>query len=320
MVRKSMLTLKKKVSILIPLYNAEKWISATINSILEQSYENLEIIFVDDGSTDNSLAIAKSYESKRLKVYQQENKGGCAARNKALELCTGDYIVFFDADDIMYKDKIKNQMEMVEKYGDDYIYSSQWIPFTNEVPIIFPPKTVIDKDFESTIDWLTTSWLNRSGQTGVWLTPKKIIEQSGKWDETLKVNQDGEYFFRVLLKSKGVKFVDNAYLFYRRELATSISNKYIPERANSMLQSYISYEKILDLKDTTEVRKALAFNYAKFIYIYHKKEKELINIAWQRIEKLNVDEKWKIGGKKFQLLCSLIGFRNALKLKKIKII
>ncbi|MBL1233292.1 MAG: glycosyltransferase family 2 protein [Vicingaceae bacterium] len=306
----------KKVSILIPLYNAEQYIAETIDSIFKQTYENIEIIIVDDGSTDNSYEIAKTYASEKVKVFQQENKGGCAARNKALELSTGEYIVFFDADDIMYKDKIKNQIELVEKYGDDYIYSSQWISFTGNTPTVFPHKTVIDKDFDSPIDWLSTSWLNKSGAVGIWLTPKKLIEQAGKWNETLKVNQDGEYFFRVLLKSKGVKFTDNAYLFYRREITTSISNKHIPERAESILKSYISYEKILELKDTTEVRKALAFNYTKFIYIYHKKEKELINIAWQRIENLNVDEKWKIGGKKFQLLCQLIGFRNALKLKK----
>lgn len=306
----------KKVSILIPLYNAEQYIAETIDSILNQTYSNIEIILIDDGSTDNSYEIAQNYASEKVKVVQQANKGACAARNKALELSTGEYIVFFDADDIMYKDKIKNQIALAEKYSDDYIYSSQWIPFTNDIPTTFPLKTSIDKDFDSPIDWLTTSWLNKSGQTGIWLTPKKLIEQAGKWDETLKVNQDGEYFFRVLLKSKGVKFTDNAYLFYRREITTSISNKHIPERASSMLQSYISYEKILDLKDNAEVRKALAFNYVKFIYIYHKKEKELINIAWQRVEKLNVNEKWKIGGKKFQLLCQLIGFKNALKLKK----
>lgn len=308
--------MNKKVSILIPLYNAESYIAETIDSIIKQSYENIEIIIVDDGSTDNSYEIAQNYASEKVKVVQQANKGACAARNKALELSTGEYIVFFDADDIMYKDKIKNQMSLVQKYGDDYIYSSQWISFTNEVPTVIPPKTIIDEDFDSSIDWLTTSWLNRSGQTGVWLTPKKIIEQSGKWDETIVMNDDGEYFFRVLLKSKGVRFADNAYLFYRRDVATSITKTYSYKKANDILITYMKYENVLEVKNNYKIRKALAFNYVKFIYIYHKKEKELVNIAWQRMEQLNIDEKWKIGGKKFQLLCQLIGFKNALKLKK----
>lgn len=308
--------MNKKVSILIPLYNAEQYIAETITSIINQSYTNIELIIVDDGSTDNSYELAQAYTSEKVNVFQQVNKGACAARNKALELSTGAYIVFFDADDIMYKDKIKNQMELVEKYGNDYIYSSQWISFTNDTPTVFPPKTVIDKDFDSPIDWLTTSWLNRSGAVGIWLTPKKLIKQAGKWDESIIMNDDGEYFFRVLLKSKGVKFADNAYLLYRRDVTTSITKTYTSKKAKDILKTYIKYEDIFILKNTYEIRKALAFNYAKFIYIYHKKEKELINIAWQRIEKLDVDEKWKIGGKKFQLLCQLIGFKNALKLKK----
>lgn len=307
--------MKKKVSILIPLYNAEQYIVETITSIINQSYTNIELIIVDDGSTDNSYEIAKTYASENIKVFQQTNKGACAARNKALESSTGEYIVFFDADDIMYKDKIKNQMELVEKYGDDYIYSSQWIPFTKEVPTIFPSKTVIDKDFNSPIDWLTTSWLNRSGAVGIWLTPKKLIEQAGKWDESLKQNQDGEFFFRVLLKSKGVKFTDSAYLFYRKDVHTSITKTNSPEKSKDILKTYISYENVLKVKNTYVIRKALAFNYAKFIYIHCKKEKELINIAWQRMNRLNVNEQWKVGGKKFQLLCQLIGFKNALKLK-----
>lgn len=308
--------MNKKVSILIPLYNAEQYIAETIDSIIKQTYENIEIIIVDDGSTDNSFEIAQTYASEKVRIVQQKNKGGCAARNKALEVCTGEYIVFFDADDIMYKDKIKNQMELVEKYGDDYIYSSQWISFTNDTPTTFPPKTSIDKNFDSPINWLTTSWLKRSGAVGIWLTPKKLIEQAGKWDESIVMNDDGEYFFRVLLNSKGVKFADNAYMFYRRDVSTSITKTYTSKKASDILKTYIKYENVFEVKNTFEVRKALAFNYAKFIYIYHKKEKELINIAWQRIEKLNVDEKWKIGGKKFQLLCQLIGFKNALKLKK----
>lgn len=306
----------KKVSILIPLYNAEKYIAATIDSILNQSYNNIELIIVDDGSTDNSYEIAQSYASEKVKIYQQPNSGGCVARNKAFELATGDYIVFFDADDLMYKDKIKNQMALAQQFGDDYVYTSQWIPFIGlQPPVKFPKKTIIDKDFDSPLDWLTTSWKNRSGAVGIWLTPRKIIENAGKWDETLKVNQDGDFFCRVLLKSKGVKFADNAFMFYRRDVDTSISKKHIPERAKSMLQSYINYETILTLDDSYSIKKALAYNYIIYIYIHYPNHQDLIKLAWSRINLLGVNEKWEIGGKKFQFLCKLIGFKNALKLR-----
>jgi glycosyltransferase involved in cell wall biosynthesis len=74
------------VSILIPCYNSEKYISKTIESCLSQTYKNIEVIIVDDGSTDNSYQIAKSYESDRIKVYKQKNSGACRARNYAFEL------------------------------------------------------------------------------------------------------------------------------------------------------------------------------------------------------------------------------------------
>ena len=99
------------VSILIPCYNAEKWLKYTIASVLGQTWPNKEIIIVDDGSTDCSLQIAKQYESNIVKVISQKNKGGSAARNKAFEYAQGSYIQWLDSDDILAPDKIEYQMK-----------------------------------------------------------------------------------------------------------------------------------------------------------------------------------------------------------------
>ena len=101
-----------KVSILIPLYNSENYIEETIQSCLNQTYENIEIIIVDDGSTDKSLQIAKSFESGKLKVYSQPNSGACKARNLAFEKSIGDYIQYLDADDLLSENKIENQRKV----------------------------------------------------------------------------------------------------------------------------------------------------------------------------------------------------------------
>ena len=98
------------VSILIPSYNAEEWIEETIQSALSQTWPRKEIIIVDDGSTDNSLRIAKEYESNSVKVISQENSGAAVARNKALEYAQGDYIQWLDADDLLAPDKIEKQL------------------------------------------------------------------------------------------------------------------------------------------------------------------------------------------------------------------
>ena len=89
------------VSILIPAYNAERWIAETIGSALGQTWPRKEIIVVNDGSTDQTLSVVQKFASKTVSVVTQENKGVCAARNKAYELCQGDYIQWLDADDLL---------------------------------------------------------------------------------------------------------------------------------------------------------------------------------------------------------------------------
>ena len=106
----------KKVSILMPMYNSEKYIKESINSILNQEYKNFELIIVDDGSIDSSIEIVKEYNDSRIKLYENiENKGLPYTRNKLLSLATGEYIALFDSDDIALKNRIKAQVEFLEK-------------------------------------------------------------------------------------------------------------------------------------------------------------------------------------------------------------
>jgi Glycosyltransferases involved in cell wall biogenesis len=95
------------VSILIPAFNAERWIADTIKSALDQSWPSKEIIIVDDGSRDETVRIAQRFASKDVTVISQENQGASAARNKALQLCQGDYIQWLDADDLLAPDKVQ---------------------------------------------------------------------------------------------------------------------------------------------------------------------------------------------------------------------
>src|SRR4029077_692185 len=102
------------VSILIPAYNAEKWIADTISSALAQPWPRKEIIIVDDGSTDQTLSIARQFTSKTVSVIAQKNQGASAARNKAFQLCQGDYIQWLDADDLLSPDKVAKQLKAAE--------------------------------------------------------------------------------------------------------------------------------------------------------------------------------------------------------------
>lgn len=107
--------MKKLVSILIPAYNAEKWLYETIKSALNQTWPHKEIIIVDDGSTDGTLRIAKKFASASVKVVAQPNKGGPAARNTAIDYAQGDFLQWLDHDDLLARDKIERQMERVQQ-------------------------------------------------------------------------------------------------------------------------------------------------------------------------------------------------------------
>ena len=108
---------KIDVSIIIPVYNSERYIAYIIEDLLNQSYENFEIIVINDGSTDNSQEILAEFEKRdeRVKVVEVKNAGVSEARNLGISLAKGDYIRFIDADDRINKDSVKNMVDIVKK-------------------------------------------------------------------------------------------------------------------------------------------------------------------------------------------------------------
>ena len=112
------------VSIIMPNYNSEKYVKETIQSVLEQTYQNWELIFVDDCSTDNSLDIVKSFDDDRIKVYQNEsNSGAAVTRNHALEMAQGKWMAFLDSDDLWTPDKLEKQITFMVNNDVCFSYS-----------------------------------------------------------------------------------------------------------------------------------------------------------------------------------------------------
>ncbi len=202
------------VSILIPAYNAEAWLADTLESVVAQTWPRKEIIVVDDGSGDQTPAIACRFASKDVSIVTQENQGVSAARNKAFSVCQGDYIQWLDADDLLSPDKIARQMEAAEAYESRRrLFSSAWGYF------MFRPKkarfcpTSLWCDL-SPIEWLLRAWeQNLHMNPATWLVSREVAEAAGPWDQ--RVIDDGEYCCRVILASDGIRFVPDAKVFYR---------------------------------------------------------------------------------------------------------
>ena len=111
------------ISVIIPVYNGEKYLETCLNSVINQDYKNLEIIIVNDGSTDKSPAICKSFADKdsRIKYFSQENKGQANARNFALDIMTGKYVTFVDSDDYVLSNYVSELYNVLIKYDADFV-------------------------------------------------------------------------------------------------------------------------------------------------------------------------------------------------------
>jgi glycosyltransferase involved in cell wall biosynthesis len=216
--------LKPLVSILIPAYNSEEWIADTLRSAIAQTWDRKEIIVVDDGSRDQTLAVARQFESDSVRVFTQENQGASAARNKAFSLCQGDYIQWLDNDDLLAPDKIERQIQALSFWKSKRtLFSSRWGSF------MFRPRRA---KFVPTALWCDLSptefLLRKMGQdlfmqTSVWLVSRELSESAGPWNTTMLTDDDGEYFCRVLLACDGIRFVPEARTYWRSSGTTQAS-------------------------------------------------------------------------------------------------
>ena len=265
------------VSILIPAYNAQEWIADTIRSAIAQTWERKEIIVVDDGSTDQTLAIARQFESDSVQVFEQKNQGAAAARNKAFSLCHGDYIQWLDADDLLAPDKIARQMkELDESQSKRKLLSSAWGLFMyRHYRAEFVP-TPLWCDLSPT-EWLLRKMgQNLYMQSASWLVSRELTEAAGPWDTRLLSDDDGEYFCRVLLASDGVQFVPEAKVYYRGPGLAFRSLSYIGRSNRKLDAHWLSMQLHIDymrsLEDSDRVRAAcLQYLQTSLIYFYPEK-------------------------------------------------
>jgi glycosyltransferase involved in cell wall biosynthesis len=250
--------MKPLVSILIPAFNSEKWIADTLRSAIAQTWQRKEIIVVDDGSCDETLAIARQFEVEKVCVVTQKNQGAAAARNKAFSLSQGDYIQWLDADDLLAPDKIDRQMEVLNQFQSKRVLvSSSWGRFFYRYNRMQWVTTALWCDLSPVEFLLRKMEQNLFMQTATWLVSRVLTEAAGPWDTKLLGDDDGEYFCRVFLASQYIRFVLEARVYYR-VTSNSLSyigrsNRKIEAQMHSM-QLHIGY--LRSMEDSDRVRAA----------------------------------------------------------------
>jgi glycosyltransferase involved in cell wall biosynthesis len=274
------------VSVLIPAYNAQAWLAQTIESVLNQTYKNIELIVVDDGSKDRTAEIGRLFSCERVRICTQRNQGASVARNHAFSLSRGDLIQWLDADDLLDRQKIELQVNAYKESNDPRtLLASAWGTF------MYRPRKANFSKSSLWCDLAPEEWLLRKleepiyMQTACWLVSRELTEAAGPWNSNLWVDDDGEYFCRVVLKSQKVRFVENSKVFYRVVGASRLSHVGLSQRKMAAhldsIRLHVEYAR--SLGDTERIRRAcLAYLQRYFIYFYPEapeKQLEMQQIA-----------------------------------------
>ena len=310
------------VSILIPAYNAERWVGSALQSALDQSWPKIEIIVVDDGSTDQTLAVAKRYESAKVNVMHQDNRGAAAARNAALREAQGDFLQYLDADDLLSADKTKEQLTLLQENPEYLSVSSAVYFFDGKDPDSGLRERSGAVDTDEPVKWLI-EFLGPDGPFGTvpygaWLTPRSVAERAGPWDDSVRSpDDDGEYFARVVLASHGIR-ASKAGRYYYRKFAQggSYSSTYSEVLLEGRLHSLNCKAKWL-LARTSDPRafRALANRYLDLAFGAYPSFPKLTDEALRKAKEMGeTDYRPRFGTWKGELLRRFVGWKAAKRL------
>ena len=310
----------KRVSILIPMYNAEAFVRETLESCVTQTYREIEIIVVDDGSKDGSLFVAKEFQfDVSVKLFHTENAGACVARNLALDKSTGEYVMFLDADNIISKNKVETQIKILERSGgENAVVTCPWDRFyKDKVEAEFPILNVYHS-YDRGIDLLLDLWTNSEMfETACYMLSRKLAVKAGPWMPGLAKNQDGEYFARVLLNASQVIYCPEGQVYYRSGEYNSVSKESGKSKIEALLCSFRSYKiNALAYEDSARVREALTRNFSLFMYLYYGRYSDLCQEAKREILDMNM-KPLPSGTHRCRQISRVIGLENFLRLRKL---
>jgi glycosyltransferase involved in cell wall biosynthesis len=188
-------------SVIIPLYNKEKYIVKAIQSVLDQTYSQFELIIVNDGSTDNSLNVVQPYlnQDKRIRLINQRNSGVSTARNNGVKVSGFNFIAFLDADDWWHPDFLKSMKTLIEEFPEAGIYGSAY--YTVKRGILRKTNLGIEENFKGYIDYVQAykhSWWMPLTSISV-VIPKELFYRSEGFSSKLRFGEDFDLWIRIVL-------------------------------------------------------------------------------------------------------------------------
>lgn len=301
----------KKVSIIVPVYNVELYIEDCLNSLLNQTYSNYEIILINDGSTDNSIEICSKYNDQKIKIFNQNNKGVSIARNVGISLATGQYIMFVDADDMVSEKYIENLIKSIEETNTDMVVCG----YTKEKAELVNKKNLqeIKGEIINANTMLENMMENNLQEGYLWnkIFKKSIInDNSLEFKEGVNVWEDLYFVIEYLSKSDKIFAINEKLYYYRTREGSAVNRKEtstdLVGKVKILELIMKNYNFIINNKNYYGIKRMYVTVLLKYLLQIKKDNKELIKEKLSIVKKIKKDIK--------------IGFKNEIKYFYLRII
>ena len=330
-----MMTTKPKISVIIPVYNVEKWLNKCVDSILSQSYENFEVILVNDGSTDKSKDICDQYlkEDNRVKVFDILNSGQSVARNIGLKEAKGDYILFIDSDDyISDKAIIEKFINILDSNNYDFIYTSYCRfedgneeKITEILPINLTNDEIKNKEGKDIlVDLLNKNSFHHAPYLKVcrkeFILNNKLFFREGYYHE------DAEWTFKVFYYAKKIFIYDKPWYMRRMRENSTITSRNESAICKKLCDRLIIADDLIKFFKKENASKVIINDLVRMYWgdilcVAKLSDKQLINMCSQIIDKTRKnllivkDKKYNL----FSIVIKIFGFKNVVKVLKVMI-
>jgi glycosyltransferase involved in cell wall biosynthesis len=286
---------------------------------MSQTYLNIELIIVNDGSTDGTAEVLKKYETFRtIKVVHSPNKGQCAASNLAVKHSGGEFIKFFDADDILNETHIECQVSRLLE-NPDCLAAGQVKRFYNDDISTALHEPLATWQDLAPMDWLVIDNGKGLGMMGAWLflIPRYMLDKSGLWNEDLSLINDFEFSPRFILQAKKVLFVEEAKIYYRSGMAGSLSNNQSRAKLQSAFTALEMTEALLlKHEDSARVRAALSVFWHLWAYTFFLDAQDLYKKAQTHLKQLGNYPNVYFRNAPGKIM-RLIGWKNHKRIRKL---
>ena len=245
--------MSRSLSIIVPVYNTEKYLSKCLESLINQDYDNYKIILIDDGSTDGSKKICKSFEKNHpnlIKVYSKKNGGQASARNYAIKKVDTDYIFFVDSDDYIKENCLK---ELMKKLGNKDIL------VFNQISVLGEEETIVNTFDKSIIDVQKRYLVSNPGPCNKIIKSSLLKENKLYFPENI-IYEDLAMIPQLGLWTKNIAFEDDAYYYYIQRIGSTMHQK----KYNPKIENIFSAIEILEQNFN-----GLYSDELEYIYIWH---------------------------------------------------